>query len=339
MSITMKDVANKAGVSKATVSRIINGIPNAATEETIEKVNNAIEELGYVPNFLAASLKKPFSKTVGLIVGDIENPFFGRVITGIERTLQSKGLSLILANSSYDYSKEKEIIQVFLERKVDAIIIAPCERSKKSLSNINRVINRGTHIILIDNYLPEINIDYVVVDNFDASYRGTKYLIETGHKKLSMITGPKFRTTSANRTKGFLTAIEEADLDIPDIFIQEGDYSIHSGYERMHTLFSTDLSPTSVFIANNLMTVGALQASSEIGLNIPKDVSILGFDDMDWYTITKPTLSAIKQPAQNMGKVAAERVIKYIKNKTKPKPKSFELKTELIVRDSIAPPP
>ncbi len=339
MTITMEDVAEKAGVSKATVSRIINNVPNSASKETIERVNRVIDELGYVSNSLAASLKTLKSRTIGLIVGDIGNPFFGLIIKGIEKTLQGSGYSLILANSDYLYEKEEEFIQVFLERQVDALIIAPCEQKNYvEENNIARMINRGVQVVLIDNFIPGFDVDHVVVDNYRASYNATKYLIELGHRKIAMITGPYERTTATKRRDGFVAALTEQNVDITPELVIEGDYSIESGYRGVNKLLQREDIPTAIFVANNFMTVGALRAVNDKGLRVPEDISILGFDDMYWYTITRPSLTAIKQPALDIGRVAAERILLKLNRKRQPAPQRIELKTELIVRESTASP-
>ena len=336
MVVTMEDVAEKAGVSKTTVSRIINEIPNSASLDTIERVRRTIEELDYVPNIIAASLKKLVTKTIGLIVGDIENPFFGAVIKGIETTLRNAGYNLILANSSYDMDREEELARVLLERMVDAIIFAPSRQKPGEWLQI--ASDRGVNIVLIDNDIPGLAVDHVGVDNFKASYEATQYLIDLGHKKLAMITGPHYRSTSSNRKRGFLSALEDRSIAIDQAFLKEGDYGIESGYEKTKELIELDSPPTALFIANNFMTAGAMKAIYEEGLKIPDDISILGFDDMYWYTTTQPPVSAIAQPAYDIGRVAAERVLRSFKSQGKAAPRKIELKTKLLIRKSTAAP-
>lgn len=337
MSVTMADVARSAGVSKATVSRIINKVPTAASSETTERVLKVIEDLGYVPNTIAASLKTLTTNTVGLIVGDIENPFFGVVIKGIEVTLRDAGFNLILANSSYQQENEQEMARVFLERHVDAMIVAPSEQSP--VDWLVQAYSRGIPIVLIDNFLVGLDVDFVGVTNYKACYDAAQYLAQLGHKRLAVITGQTSRSSSTERHDGFCDGLRDFGIDWSQVIVAHGDYSQESGYQKALELMALIDPPTALFVSNNFMTVGALRAIHEKKIKIPDQISIMGFDDMYWYEITDPPLTAIDQPAFAIGKKAAERVIMRINNKKQPPAAKIRLPTRLIIRDSTAPPP
>ena len=336
MNVTMEEVARRAGVSKTTVSRIINGIPNSASPSTIQRVTKVIEQLGYVPNTLAASLKSFETKTVGIIVGDIENPFFGVVIKGIANTLRDAGYYVILADSGYSFKNERELALVFIERQIDAIILAPSGPSPSK--SLEKAHERGIPIVLIDNNYADFDVDFVGVDNFNASYQASRYLIELGHKDLAIITGLQQRFSSSERSNGFLSALEDCHIQLNPLYFKESDYSVEGGYNRTKELIQLDKPPTAIFISNNFMTVGALRAFHEAGVQIPDDISIIGFDDMYWYTITNPPLTAIDQPAYDLGKVAAERVLLRLRGNQEIPPERIELATQLKIRGSTTSP-
>lgn len=334
--VTMDDVAKRSGVSKTTVSRIINGIPNAASTETVENVLKAIDELGYYPNQVAASLKRTTTRTIGLIMGDIENPFYSLMIKGVEEVLTKSGYSLILANSNYNDELEVELGKLMLSKQVDAILIAPSGYS--SCKNYRFLGERDTPVVFIDNYVIDCNADAVVVNNFEASREATEHLISLGHRDIAFIAGSADRISSGKRTKGYQTAIKEKYGQVDPSLMKRGDYTLDGGFRCMQELLHLPNIPTAVFIANNLMTVGALKAIINAGLSIPSDISILGFDDMYWYTINQPALTAVDQPAFEIGQTAAKRVIMRLKQKKQPSPEVIELKANLIIRDSTSPP-
>lgn len=335
-TVTMSDVAEKTGVSKTTISRIINQVPNAASKETTEKVLKTIEELGYYPNQVAASLKRTTTKTIGLVMGDIENPFYGLVIKGVEEVVRSSGYSLILANSNYDMATEIELCMLLLSKQVDAILVAPSGSS--ACEQYAPIFERQTHLVFIDNYIPGCNVDAVMVDNFKASKEACNHLISLGHREISFIAGTPRKVSSDERTRGFLSALQEKYGSSISPIVKNGDYTVIGGYKCMADLLKMPEIPTAVFIANNLMTVGALGAIKDAGLSIPNDISVLGFDDMNWYSINQPSLTAIDQPAFEIGQTAAKRVVMRLRNKKQPSPEIIELDARLIVRDSTAPP-
>ena len=335
-TVTMNDVAEKTGVSKTTISRIINQIPNAASKDTTEKVLKVIDELGYYPNQVAASLKRTTTRTIGLVMGDIENPFYGLVIKGVEEVVRSSGYSLILANSNYDMAAEIELCMLMLSKQVDAILVAPSGSS--SCNQYAAVFERQTHLVFMDNYIPGCNVDAVMVNNFKASKEACNHLISLGHREISFIAGTPKKISSDDRTRGFLSALNEKYGSSITPVVKNGDYTVAGGYYCMKQLLEMPEIPTAVFIANNLMTVGALGAIKDAGLRIPGDISVLGFDDMNWYSINQPSLTAIDQPAFEIGKTAARRVVMRLSHKKQPAPEIIQLDARLIVRDSTAPP-
>jgi len=336
MPVTMDDVAKLSGVSKTTVSRIINNIPNRTSEETKKRVLKTIDELGYFPNQVAASLKRTTTNTIGMILGDIENPFFAVMVKGIEGVLQRSGYSLILANSNYDLEREAELLKILVSKQVDGILIAPSGAS--SLNDFKYIFENNIQIVFVDNALPNSQFDTVVVNNYQAAYQACEYLISLGHSKISMIAGPKNRMTSNNRTAGFVDCMSSHFGTIDPRYLKFSDYTTIGGYQNMMHLLLLTNPPQAVFVANNLMTVGALGAINESGLNIPKNISIIGFDDMYWYSFNHPALTAINQPVLEIGKAAAERLLLRLSNNEDLSPEVITLDAELVIRESTAPP-
>ncbi|MDK2982426.1 MAG: LacI family transcriptional regulator [Chloroflexota bacterium] len=332
----MNDVAERTGVSKTTISRIINQVPNAASKETVDRVLKAIDELGYYPNQVAASLKRTTTRTIGLVMGDIENPFFGSMIKGVEEVVRSSGYSLILANSNYNDALEQELCMLMMSKQVDAILIAPSGFS--SCEQYAPILERQIPIVFIDNYVPNCQADAVVVNNLEASAEACNHLIDLGHKRIAFIAGPESRISADLRTKGYLSAMQASFGQPDEELLQRGDHTVAGGYKCMTELLKLSEVPTAVFVSNNLMTVGALGAIKDAGLSIPSDISILGFDDMYWYSINQPSLTAVDQPAFEIGQTAAKRVVMRLHNKKQPSPETIELTAKLIVRDSTAPP-
>jgi LacI family transcriptional regulator len=292
--------------------------------------------LGYYPNQVAASLKRTTTKTIGLIMGDIENPFYGLVIKGVEEILRSSGYSLILANSNYDMATEIELCMLMLSKQVDAILVAPSGSS--SCERYAPIFERQTFLVFMDNYVPGCNVDAVMVNNYKASKEACNHLISLGHRQISFIAGTPKKVSSDERTRGFLSALEEKYGSSITPIVKNGDYTVSGGYRCMADLLKMPEIPTAVFIANNLMTVGALGAIKDAGLSIPNDISVLGFDDMNWYSINQPSLTAIDQPAFEIGQTAAKRVVMRLQHKKQPSPEIIELDAKLIIRDSTAPP-
>ena len=328
---SIRDVAKVAGVSVSTVSHVINQT-RYVSEETQAKVLAAMEDLNYKPNRLASSLRRKDKRTntLGLLIPDSTNPFFAEVLRGVEDASFDAGYNVFLCNSDDDPNKELYYIEVLLSKQIDGIIL----------------VSEGTHgdslVLLANNQIPSVLVDRevsgtitdsVLVDNETGGYQATEYLIELGHTRIGCIPGPSLLTPSAARVQGYRKALSEHNLIQDDDLILMGDFRAQSGFEATKKLLNLDELPTAIFACNDLMAVGALHAADEAGLSVPGDISIVGFDDITLASFTKPPLTTIAQPSQEMGLLAAEMVIGRIENPNLPTRNEI-LSTSLVIRNS-----
>jgi len=332
---TMKDVAKKAGVSISTVSHVINKT-RYVEEETRKKVLDAIKELGYRPNIVARSLRKKSTNTIGLIVSNIANLFYPEVVRGIEDVLLQNKYNIILCNSDEDINKEREYIEVLYSKQVDGLIITP-SKSTETRKNLELFISQDIPVILVDRRISGIETDVVLADNVSGTYSATEYLLNLGHKRIAIITGPLDTTTGRERLEGYLKALEEHNIPIEKDLIREGNFKRDGGYERGKELLEMSNPPTAIISSNNLMTLGLISAINEKKLRIPKDISVISFDDMEWFQYFCPPLTSIYQPSYELGKNAGLLLMERLKRRRK-KPKEVILPTRLIIRESCAPP-
>jgi len=326
---TVKDVADLAGVSTATISRVLNNHPQVA-DETRSKVLWAMEQLNYQPSRVARRLRMEASQILGLIISDIANPFFTSVVRGIEDVAYANGYSLFLCNSDEDPAKEELYIQVLLAEKVAGVIISPTDEDGITCKTL---VESGVPLVAMDRRLRRLEVDTVVVDNVLGAYEAVSHLIQLGHRRIGLIGGPVHITTGRERQEGYKKALTEHGIGLDEGLIKIGDFKQGSGYQMACELLETDDPPTAIFTANNLMTLGALNAIHEKGLNIPRDVAIVGFDDMPWAPSLDPPLTAVAQPTYELGCTAANLLLQRIADKDR---EIVEMKLEptLIIRAS-----
>ena len=327
--VTVKDVADLAGVSTATVSRVLNNHPQVA-DETRSKVLWAMEQLSYQPSRVARRLRMEASQILGLVISDIANPFFPSVVRGIEDVAYANGYSLFLCNSDEDPAKEELYIQVLRAEKVAGVIVSPTDEESTTCQTF---IESGIPMAAMDRRLRHLEVDTVIVDNVQGAYEAVSHLVRLGHRRIGLISGPVHITTGRERQEGYKQALTEHGIESDQDLIKIGDFKQDSGYQRACELLEMDDRPTAVFTANNLMTLGALNAIHEKGLSIPQDVAIVGFDDMPWAPSLNPPLTAVAQPTYELGRVAAEMLLARIADRDHPI-REIKLETALIVRES-----
>lgn len=330
MAVTIKDIAKAADVSVTTVSRVLNDKPDVSPN-TRENVLEKINELGYKPNSIARGLALQKTNTLGLIIPDISNPFFPDIARGVEDMANQKGYSVIFCNTDNEQKKEKEAIELMKEKQVDGILLSLSTTNEKELKNLRQV---EYPIVQIDRKIPNINYPSITIDNVKSAYTATKFLIENGHKKIAHITGDLETITGYQRLKGFKKAISEKNIKLNNSYIKNGDYSKRSGYNNMLALLKSNNPPSAVFIANDLMAVGAYQAVFEMNLSIPEDISIIGHDNIDVTKLVNPTLTTMAQPKYKLGKKAVQLLIAEIESNELSN-EEIILNTNLINRNSI----
>jgi DNA-binding LacI/PurR family transcriptional regulator len=327
--ITVKDVSLAAGVSTATVSRVLAGFSDVSTE-TRQRVMEAAKQLHYQPNRNARNLRKSTTSKIGVIISDIQNPFFGSVVRGIEKNTIQDDLTLILGNSDEDPERERKLITMLLEEGVAGIILAP---TSVDPSDYRTFLYSGTPVVIIDRRLPLLDLDMVLVDAATGSANAIDHLVELGHTKIGYVGGLKYLSTMLEREQGYLAALGKHTIPIQDDYIRQGNNRQDGGYAAVCELLKLSDPPSAILIANNLMTLGGLQAIHDSGFEIPDHISVVGFDDMDWAPSLRPPLTVVAQPAYQMGEEAAAILLDRIRNPEQPH-KITILDTSLIIRAS-----
>ena len=333
MKINIKDVANKAGVSTATVSRVLGDFPGVR-DKTRKKVLEAISELNYEINAVARSLRQKKTNSIGIIVGNVLSQFYSVIAKSVEDTANKFGYHTILCNGDENSKKELEYLRILKSNRVDGIILTP---TGKNSEYVQHLINSRTKVVLLDRLIKGVDCDAVLVDNTNGAYKAVKHLLDQGYKKIGIVDGYLDRTTGAERLKGYLQAIEEAGIAKDDNLIKIGNFKKESGKRLTRELLKQSNRPEAIFTTNIDMSMGALIAIKEMGLTIPDDIGIVCFDDSDWALILEPSITVIRQPVYQLGSIAAELLIKKIennKNSLNQMPSIVTLNTELIIRES-----
>lgn len=332
--VTVKDVAEHAGVSIATVSRVVNQSEDVS-QELREKVLQAVEELGYHPSRTAQRLRARKSLVIGLIISDIQNPFFTSVVRGIEDVAHQQDYSIILCNSDEDPEKEKLYIDVMRSEEVAGLIISS---TSQVTEYINRLLDSGIPVVAMDRSIKHQQVDIVSVENVLGAYEAVSYLIQKGHQWIGFIGLPMNLTTGVERREGYINALKDHGLKPVEELMCIGDARQEGGFNCATDLLEGGRPLTALFASNNLMTLGALGAIRSQGLRVPEDVSLIGFDDMPWAQYLNPPLTVVSQPTYELGKQSAELLLKRISHPDE-KTKQIRLKTKLVVRQSVGPPP
>lgn len=304
--ITMADVAERAGVSKATVSHVINET-RFVEEVTKVRVRDAIEALGYRPNVAARSLTTQRTRIIGLIVSDVTNTFFAEIMRGIEDVLVDNGYSLMLCNTNEVLAREEYYIDILLRQGVDGIIAAAASQDWDAL---NEAAKLNIPIVMLDRTFDNAESPYVGVNNSHGAYLGTRHLIERGYRAIGILSGFQRLSTMRERLAGFEAALQEAELPLRKNWRVDSPLTIEDGKEAMTRLMSQAERPRAVFISNNLLSLGALMGLREMKLECPADVAIVGFDDHPWAQVSDPPLTVVRQPTYAIGEAAAHTVLK-----------------------------
>ena len=308
---TIKDVAEQAGVSITTVSHVINKT-RYVSNELIDRVYEAMRELNYRPNTLARSLRSGRTKTIGLVIPDISNMFFAE----ISRKIEDKGFefdySVVLCNTDDDPRKEESYIEVLLEKQVDGIIFISAGGAEE---NLEKPINLGIPTIVADRDIQGAKSDVVMVDNLKGGYDAARYLISLKHKRIGCISGSSPVTPSAQRLGGYKKALSEVNIKIDDSLIETGDFRVEGGEVAMRNLLKIINPPTAVFACNDMMALGAMRAVNDCGLQIPEDISLIGFDNIPISKSVYPALTTIAQPIKEMADLIVGMLVNRITQK------------------------
>jgi len=327
---TIKDVAKRAGVSPVTVSRIINNAGNVSVASR-EKIERAIEELGYVPSVAARSLRSKRTRSLALVVPDITNPFWTTVARGVEDAAQICDHSVFIYNTDENPSKQLRYLDVIASQRVDGVIIAPYD---SDIQNLAKLRKRNTPTVIIDRRIEGWDVDSAHGDSLSGAQTLVQHLISLGHKRIAMVSGPASTSTAEDRVAGYCMALAEAGIPIDPRLVKRGEYRITSGEELTHQLLEEGLNPTAIFAANQFIALGVIQALGKRGLRIPQDIALVCFDDLPYVSRLFPFLTVVVQPAYDMGMNAAQLLLSRLDSEASLQPRHVVLPTRLIVRHS-----
>ncbi len=330
ISVTMKDVARKSGLSIATISKYING--GNVLEENRIIIDKSIKELGFEVNEIARGLKTNKTMTIGLLIPSLENIFFTSIVSNIESILIKNGYSTIICDYKEDKNLEKQKLDFLVKKMVDGIITMPLGNDVEA---INSVLKRNIPVVLIDRALKGVDCDTVLVDNLNATYNAVEQLIILGHKRIGIICGPDEIFTAQERLKGYERVHEDYNMTIDPELVKKGDYQVESGYTLLTELIQMINPPTAILVTNYEMTLGAIMAVNDNDIKIPDDISFIGFDNLQLAKVVKPPLSIVIQPVQQIGNVAANTILARLKGDTSNFPSMIRLKTELMLKGSV----
>jgi LacI family transcriptional regulator len=328
LGITIKDIAAEANVSTTTVSRVINNKPDVS-ESTKEKIKKIMETHNYKPNKIARGLVMKKTKTIGLIIPDISNPFFPEIIKGVENKAKQLGYSVIICDTDNQIMEEITSIDLLLSQQVDGMITA---LSTDVIDEFNNSNLDNFPIVQLDRNIPQLDYPTVSINNKLSAYKAGQHLINLGHKSIVHVTGELKTKTAQDRLFGFKEVLRANNIEINEENIIKGDFSRESGFNAFVKMLERGLS-SAVFFANDLMAIGAYEAADKYNISIPEDISIIGHDGISFSEVVKPRLTTMVQPKKELGEIAAELLINIIKKNAK-EPKDVILTAELIRRQS-----
>ncbi|MBA2693048.1 MAG: LacI family DNA-binding transcriptional regulator [Rubrobacter sp.] len=328
---TIKDVAREAEVSVATVSRSFSG-SQPVSAEVRERVREASRRLGYRPNAVARSLRVEATKTLGLVIPNITNPFFTEVARAVEAAAWVEGYGIMLGNTDEDPRKEERYLDVLLGKQIDGIIISPARSESPHLAEVEAA---GVPVVFLDRAAAGVDAPVVRADGRLAVGAIVEYLANLGHERMAIISGPPETVSGEERLGTFLEEAERLGMEMPPEMVRTGDFRQESGERAMRDLLALEHPPTAVFAANNLMALGALTAARKAGVSIPAELSFASFDDSTWFELMRPSISAISQPIEELGGAAARTLVESLEGG---RPASTTLAAELVLRESCTEP-
>jgi LacI family transcriptional regulator len=349
---TIPDVAARAGVSPATAARALGGY-GAVSAAARERVLAAADELGYRRNDLARAMITGRTQTIGLVIADIENPFFAGAVRGVTDAARRAGYEVLLTNTDEDPEAERAAVRVLLARQVDGLIVAPASHDTDHL----RAAEAGGHpVVLLDRRVPGLDVDTVLVDNHAAARDVVERLVAAGHRRIAMVTGGTRSgdrsapapapapapvrasvSTGQDRVDGFLAALREAGVAEPATYLRTGAHSPEQANERMADLLRLPTPPTAVFASDSRVALGVVKAIRAAGLSVPDQISVVAFDDADWTSVVTPPISVVAQPTHAMGRRAAEMLVSRLTGEDRPA-ELHMMGTEFLARESVGSP-
>lgn len=331
--VTIMDVAREAGVSHATVSRVINNKEHVRSDK-YERVMQAMTRLGYVVNQQARSLAGGKSQVIGLLVADVGNPYMGEIVRGIENRLISSQYDLLLYTTHRRKTKESTYVSTLAKGLADGLLLVSPQNPHAYLEALRQ---RHFPYVFIDDLVRDDPGSTVRVTNWQGAYDATRYLLELGHRRIALLAGPEGTATADERYEGYRAALADHGIEFERELVVEGGFAQRRSYAGATTLLALSQPPTAIFALNDVSAFGAMEAVRDHGLRIPDDISILGFDDIPQASHVTPPLTTVRQPLEQMGYMATHILLDYLEHPDRPA-EHLELPTTLIIRESCCPP-
>lgn len=330
---TIVEVAKRASVSIATVSNVIRGTKRVSPDLQ-ERVKAAIRELDYSPNAIARGLKVKQTRMLGMVLPDITNPFFPGIIRGAEDTAFDRDYFLVTANTDEQIGRERRLLAALRSYRADGILLASAPGS--DVSHIRRTIHSGVSVVFLDRPVSGVEADAVLLDNVRGARECVRHLLQFGHRRIAIITGPLTLQNARERLQGYEDALRESDVPVDSALILEGDYRVDSGHRLATQLLKDRTDVSALFVCNGVMTVGVLNAFEEAGVQCPRDLSLATFDDLTLDHSSHSHLTAVVQPSYEMGSRAATLLMDRIEGRLTGDPVILRVVPTLVVRDSTA---
>lgn len=330
MRVTIAAVAERAGVSKATVSRVLNDYP--VRDTTRKRVMAAMRELDYRPNALARNLPLKKSQTIAVVTPGFSDAFYSEIVEGIEQVLVERDYMMTLCTTRHNTDRERLYTRLLQERRVDGILLLT-PRETDVLPVVDWFPQSKSLIVLVDAPASRNGSSAIRVDNYGGGEMITKHLISLGHRRIAVISGPKSAPESKERLMGYKAALEESGIPFDPNMVFPGDYQATSGAAAVRRILALNPRPTAVFAMNDAMAIAAMEVMEQHGLSIPGDVAVVGFDDIKPASWIRPRLTTIRQPLVEMGRVATKKLLNVI-NGDETETVTISLPVELIVRES-----
>ncbi|WP_167758714.1 LacI family DNA-binding transcriptional regulator [Zemynaea arenosa] len=329
---TMKQVAEKAGVSTSTVSHVINNT-RVVSDDVRERVLAVIAEMRYIPSAVARSLKNDKTHTIGMMIPNNSNPYFAELIQGIEDAAFKLGYNIILCNAYDDAKKQAAYLRVLMEKRIDGLILV-ASGDDEELSGILRDMPMPK--VVVDREVKGVDADFIEADHETGGYLATKYLIGLGHRSIACVSGPMHLPPSRDRVVGYRRALQEAGIGFNSHFLVHSDFTSEGGFSAFKHLLSLSDRPSAIFAGNDLMAFGGMCAANEAGVRVPDQLSVVGYDDIALASFSTPRLTTLAQPKYDMGQAIAKTLVERINGGHQP-PRRKMFRPELVERQSSMP--
>lgn len=334
--VTLRDIARETGLSVNTISRALNGKPDV-NPGTRQRVEDTAARLGYVPNSLARSLVGGQSCTIGLIISDLQNPFYSKVAQGVEEAARARGYSTILVNTNEREEDERQAVRVLRSKRVDGMLIHPTQGNSEHILQLRR---EGIPFVLINRHIDEVNPDYIINNNQKGAYMAMRHLLELGHRRVLHISGPERISSVRERIIGYKQALSEFNIPFDERLLVHTLLDMQSAYETTLRVLRGGITPTAIYTYSDLLAIGALKALRELNLKVPDDISLVGYDDIDFAAFLEVPLTTIRQQMYEIGRQAVELLIGIIHDPSyQPGKYRIVLDPELVIRRSTSHPP